>query len=90
MRVSTLEVGPVPTDLLANLDHPLPTKRSFARLRRMQLMPNVSADARRPSPRPTVSRGDKRSIWLPRRAFLFGVLTGAPQRIVGPLIAGIH
>ena len=34
--------------------------------------------------------GDKRSIWLPRRAFLFGVLTGAPQRIVGPLIAGIH
>lgn len=37
IRVSTLEVGPVPTDLLANLDYE-PTKRSFARLRRMQLM----------------------------------------------------
>ena len=88
IRVSTLEVGPVPTDLLANLDYE-PTKRSFARLRRMQLMPNVSAERVARAAADGVA-GDKRSIWLPRRAFLFGVLTGAPQRIVGPLIAGIH
>jgi len=87
VKLTTLEVGPVPTDLLANLDHPAAVK-GFARLRRMQLMPNVSATRLAVAAADGVAR-DKRSIWLPRRAFLFGALTGAPQRIVEPLLVGI-
>ena len=87
VKLTTLEVGPVPTDLLANLDHPAAVK-GFARLRRMQLMPNVSTTRLAVAAADGVAR-DKRSIWLPRRAFLFGALTGAPQRIVEPLLTGI-
>ncbi len=88
VKLTTLEVGPVPTELLANvLDHPAAMK-GFARLRRMQLMPNVSATRLAVAAADGVAN-DKRSIWLPRRAFLFGALTGAPQRIVEPLLVGI-
>ena len=86
--VTNLEVGPVPTDLLDNLQYP-PTVRSFDRLRRLQLMPNVSAERVATAVADAVER-DKRSVWLPRRAFLFGALVGAPQRIVRPLLRGIR
>lgn len=80
VKVTNLEVGPVPTELLANLTYE-PAVKSFALFRRIQLMPNVEAE--------TVARGaanavesGKRAVWLPKRAALFGALTGAPQRIV--------
>lgn len=88
VKVTTLEVGPVPTDLLDQLEYP-PTVKSFARLRHLQLMPNVSAERVARAAADGVERG-KRAVWLPRRAFLFGALVGAPQRIVRPLIAGVR
>jgi short-subunit dehydrogenase len=85
--VTNLEVGPVPTELLENMEYE-PTLKSFARLRRMQLMPNVSAERVALCAVDGVERG-KRAVWLPKRAFLFGALVGAPQRIVAPLLVGI-
>jgi short-subunit dehydrogenase len=87
IKVTTLEVGPVPTDLLARLDHP-PAVAGFARLRHLQLMPNVSAERVARGAADAIER-EKRSVWLPRRASLFGLLTTAPQRIVEPLLRGI-
>ncbi|MFM7870234.1 MAG: SDR family NAD(P)-dependent oxidoreductase [Actinomycetota bacterium] len=87
VRLTNLEVGPVPTDLFANLTHP-PAVRSFARFRRIQLMPNVSAERVGTSTVRAVQRGS-RAVWLPRRASLFGVLTGAPQRIAEQFLRGI-
>lgn len=88
VRLTNLEVGPVPTDLLANLTHPAAVQ-SFTRLRRMGLMPNVSPERVAAAGVRAVEKG-KRAVWLPRRATLFGALTGAPQRIVEPLIRGIR
>lgn len=88
VRVTNLEVGPVPTDLLANLTHP-PTVKSFARFRRMGLMPNVAPERVGAEAVRAVQRG-KRAVWLPKRAFLFGFLAGAPQRIAEPLVRDIR
>lgn len=88
VRVTNLEVGPVPTDLLANLAYP-PAVRSFARFRRLGLMPNVSAERVGAATVTAVRRG-KRAVWLPRRASLFGLLSGAPQRIAEPFIRDIR
>lgn len=79
VRVTNLEVGPVPTDLLANLTYE-PAVKSFALFRRIQLMPNVEAETVAKKAADAVESG-KRAVWLPRRASLFGALTGAPQRI---------
>jgi uncharacterized protein len=87
VRLTTLEVGPVPTDLLDNLSYP-PATKAFTRLRRLQLMPNVSAQRLATAAADGIAK-NKRSIWLPRRAFVFGALAGAPQRIVEPLLMGI-
>lgn len=88
VRVTNLEVGPVPTDLLANLTHP-PAVKSFARFRRMGLMPNVAPERVGAEAVRAVQRS-KRAVWLPKRAFLFGFLAGAPQRIAEPLIRNIR
>jgi len=87
VRLTNLEVGPVPTDLLANLTHP-PAVRSFTRFRRIGLMPNVDAERVGRAAVVAVER-DKRAVWLPRRAFLFGALSGAPQRIAEQFLRGI-
>lgn len=79
VKVTNLEVGPVPTDLFANLTYE-PAQKSFAFFRRIQLMPNVEAETVAKKTADAVESG-KRAVWLPRRAALFGALTGAPQRI---------
>lgn len=79
VHVTNLEVGPVPTDLLANLTYE-PAVKSFALFRRLQLMPNVEPETVAKKAADAVESG-KRAVWLPRRAALFGALTGASQRI---------
>lgn len=79
VKVTNLEVGPVPTDLLANLTYE-PAVKSFALFRRLQLMPNVEPETVARKAADAVESG-KRAVWLPARASLFGALTGAPQRI---------
>lgn len=88
IKVTNLEVGPVPTDLLANLTHE-PAVRAFARFRRIQLMPNVPAHRVGEAAVRAVEKGS-RAVWLPRRAFLFGALTGAPQRIAEQFLRDIE
>ena len=88
VRVTNLEVGPVPTELLANLTYP-PAARSFERFRRLRLMPNVPPE-RVAAAAVTAVQRDKRAVWLPRRASLFGMLSGAPQRIAEPFIRDIR
>lgn len=87
VHVTNLEVGPVPTELFANLTY-APAVQSFARFRRIQLMPNVEAEtvARRAA---DAVEKSKRAVWLPRRASLFGALSGAPQRIAEQFLHGI-
>lgn len=87
INVTNVEVGPVPTDLLANLTYE-PAVRAFARFRRIQLMPNVDAQRVGVATVRAVEK-ESRAVWLPRRAFLFGALTGAPQRIAEQFLRNI-
>lgn len=85
--LTTVEVGPVPTDMLDGLTYP-PIADSFARLRRIGTMPNVSADSLAAAVATAVER-DRPHVWRPRRAMLFPALTSLPQRIVEPLLRGV-
>ena len=87
VNVTNLEVGPVPTDLLANLTYP-PAMKAFARFRRLQLMPNVDANRVGVAVVKAVEK-NSRVVWLPKRAFIFGALTAAPQRIAEQFLRGI-
>jgi hypothetical protein len=85
--LTNLEVGPVPTDIMASLGYE-PALAGFTRMRRLRLLPDVSVERVALAAANGVER-EKRAVWLPRRASLFGALTGAPQRIVEPLVADI-
>ncbi|MEO5722836.1 MAG: SDR family NAD(P)-dependent oxidoreductase [Ilumatobacteraceae bacterium] len=87
IRLTAVEIGPVPTELFDNIRYQ-PTIDCFARLRKIQLMPNVAATSVAIGVANGIEKG-KRAVWLPRRAFLFPMLVGLPQRIVEPLIRGI-
>lgn len=83
-----VELGPIPTEMLANVDDYLPTSRSFRRLARLQLMVDV--------PRETVAREvlaavqrDRKHVRLPKRALPFPLLTEAPRRAVEVLLTGV-
>ncbi len=84
VKLSAIEIGPVPTDLLANLTYE-PAAKSFARFRRIQLMPNVKATKVADGVVRAIEK-EKRSVWLPKRAGAFPFLVGLPQRIVEPIV----
>jgi uncharacterized protein len=82
--LTAVEIGPVPTDMLNGMEFQ-PTIQSFARLRRMQLMPNVTVGRIAKATADAIEK-EKRSVWLPTRAAVFPILSGLPQRIVEPLL----
>jgi short-subunit dehydrogenase len=87
--VTAVEVGPSPTDMLTEVDAYAPTERSFARFRKLQLMPNVPPERVADATVRAIERGH-RQVWLPRRAALFPLLTSLPQRIASPMLRGIE
>jgi short-subunit dehydrogenase len=87
--VTAIEVGPSPTDMLAEVDAYAPTERSFARFRTLQLMPNVPAE-RVADVTVRAIEHDRRGAWLPRRAALFPLISSIPQRVTSPLLRGIE
>ena len=86
--LTIVEIGPIPTDMLASVKGLRAPERMFARLRRLQLLPEV--------PRERVARAvcnaierNTANVCLPRRAKLYPVLVGLPQQIVNLLTANI-
>ncbi len=83
-----VELGPVPTDMLDDVQSYAPTNDSFRRAALLQL----SADV----PRTTVARElvravqrDRAHVRLPRRSLPFAELVEAPRRIAEVLLTGI-
>ena len=86
--LTIVEIGPIPTDMLASVKGLRAPERMFTRLRRLQLLPEV--------PRERVARAvcnaierNTANVCLPRRAKLYPVLVGLPQQIVNLLTASI-
>jgi short-subunit dehydrogenase len=86
--VTTVLVGPVPTDLLADGQENPATRLGFRRLRRTGLMPNTDAAALAEAVVRAVTR-DRRVVWLPRRATPFVYLVEAPRRLVEVVLTGV-
>lgn len=87
VKLTTVEVGPVPTAMMAGIRYP-PTDASFRRLRRMQLMPNTSVERLSRATVDAIEKG-RGAVRLPRRAAAFPLLSAAPQRMVEALVRGI-
>lgn len=88
IALTTVMVGGVPTDMLRTGESYAPFAEAFARLRKIQLVPDTAADdlAR------AVVRGVERStrtVFLPRRAAPFVALVEAPRKLVTLALAGV-
>jgi short-subunit dehydrogenase len=86
--VTTVMVGGVPTDMLSEGEDYVPFHRAFRRLRRIQLVPDTSADDLAVA----VVRGiehDRRTVYLPRRAAAFVAAVEAPRKVVRLALAGV-
>lgn len=86
--VTTVMVGGVPTDMLAQGNGYRPFERAFARLRRIQLVPDTEADDLAAAVVAGVERG-RRTVYLPRRAAPFVGAVEAPRKIVRAALAGV-
>jgi len=89
VRTTVVELGPVPTDMLAHVDDYRPTRDSFRRLGRLQLLPDTSREIVAEAVVTAVQR-DRRHVRLPKRSAGFAMLTEAPRRTVELLLAGVR
>jgi len=88
VRTTLVELGPVPTDMLARTETYGPTKRSFDRAYGLRLTVDV--------PRETVAdkvveavRKHRKHVRLPARTAAFPALSEAPRRITELMLTGI-
>jgi uncharacterized protein len=86
--ITDVAIGPVPTDMLAVINQFEPARRSFNRFRRLQLVPNISADRVADAIVDAV-RTESRHVRLPRRAAVYPMLHEVPQRLIELTLTGI-
>lgn len=89
--VTAVEIGTVPSDMLAAIDDPDaygPTRRSFERAYTLRLMSRVSQQSVADAVVKAVAK-DKEKVWLPRRAALFPLLAEIPQRMTRVMLTGV-
>ena len=86
--LTIVEIGPIPTDMLASVKGLPAPERMFARLRRMQLLPEVPRERVATAVCTAIERNSA-NVCLPRRAKIYPVLVGLPQRIVNALTSNI-
>jgi short-subunit dehydrogenase len=86
--VTTVLVGGVPTDMLATGESYAPFQKAFARLRRIQLVPDTPPDELARAAVRGVERST-RTVYLPRRAAPFVALVEAPRKLVHLALLGV-
>ena len=84
-----VELGPVPTDMLDRVESYPPTRASFARMRQLRLLADVSPGAVADDVVAAVERG-RRHVRHPKRALVFPLLAEAPRRTVELLLTGVR
>ena len=86
--LTIVEIGPIPTDMLASVKGLRAPEQMFSRLRRLQLLPEVPRERVARAVCNAVERGTA-NVCLPRRAKIYPVLVGLPQQIVNLLTGSI-
>jgi uncharacterized protein len=88
IRTTLVELGPIPTDMLAQAEDYEPMANSVRRLYRMRLIVDVPREKVAEEVVVAVQKG-RRHVRLPKRAVVFPMLTEAPRRAVELLLTGV-
>ena len=83
-----VELGPIPTDMLAKAQNYEPTARAFQRCYRMRLLIDVSREKVAEEVVVAVENG-RRHVRLPKRAIVFPMLSEAPRRAAELVLTGV-
>ncbi len=84
-----VELGPIPTDMLDVANSFTPTRKSFERFYKLQLLVDIPREQVAEEVVAAVEKG-KRHVRLPKRALTFPLLSEAPRRIVETLLVGVR
>ncbi len=88
INTTLVELGPVPSDMLDDINTNESARLAFARFRKMQLMPNVPRE-KVAAAVSTAIANNKNHVRLPKRAALFPILGSVGQSTVNKLLRGI-
>jgi len=83
-----VELGPIPTDMLASTEDYEPTAKSLKRLYRMRLIVDVPREKVAETVVEAVQKS-RRHVRLPKRTAVFPMLTEAPRRTIELLLTGV-
>jgi uncharacterized protein len=83
-----VELGPIPTDMLAETEDYEPTAKSFERLYRTRAMVQVPREKVADEVVAAVQRG-RRHVRIPKRAVLLSLLSEAPRRATELTLTGV-
>jgi short-subunit dehydrogenase len=85
---TVVEIGPVPTEMLAVAKSYQPTDLSFRRMYRLRLLTDVTADQVAVATVAAVAAG-RRHVRLPRRVAATSMLAEAPRRLTEWVLTGV-
>jgi short-subunit dehydrogenase len=83
-----VELGPIPTDMLAQTDDYEPTAAAFRRFYRLRLMVDVPREKVADEVVEAVQKG-RRHVRIPKRLTLTAALSEAPRRVTEVLLSGV-
>ncbi len=86
--MTLVEIGPIPTDMLAGVYQVEATFKMFKRLQKLQLLPEVSRERVARNVRRAIEK-NCRHVCLPLRGKIYPILSGAPQKIIEMLMSTI-
>jgi len=84
-----VELGPIPTDMLEHVNDFIPTRKSFDRMYKLQMLVDIPKEQVADEVLAAVEKG-KRHVRLPKRALAFNFLNEAPRRIIETLLVGVR
>ena len=85
---TVVELGPIPTDMLDQVDDYKPTEDSFNRFYRLHLLVDVSRERVADNVVRAVQK-NRRHVRIPKRAIIFPMLAEAPRRTVELFLTGV-
>ncbi len=89
IRATLVELGPIPTDMLDNVNDYTPTRKSFDRFYKLQMLVDVPKETVAEEVVAAVEKG-RRHVRIPKRALAFPLLNEAPRRIIETLLVGVR
>ncbi len=88
IKTTLVELGPIPTDMLAEIEEYEPTAKSFGRFYETHLMVDVPREEVADEVAQAVTKG-RRHVRIPKRAAIFPMLSEAPRRATELILSGV-